>query len=95
MGGVWHKELRLRAALRRALAVLGVVATLTTMVPSAVVAGAAAPGATSGSTQASHYFDAALPDQFDAYVWFRQTRVVTPLSAAARTGMPNTYLFGL
>jgi protein-L-isoaspartate(D-aspartate) O-methyltransferase len=44
---------------------------------------------------ASHYFDASLPDQFDAYVWFRQTRAVTPLPATPRKGVPDTYPFGL
>ena len=28
---------------------------------------------------ASHYFEAILPEQFDAYVWFEETRAVTPL----------------
>ena len=28
---------------------------------------------------ASHYFDASLPQQFDAYLWFAETRAVTPL----------------
>jgi erythromycin esterase-like protein len=27
----------------------------------------------------SHYFEAILPEQFDAYVWFAETRAVTPL----------------
>lgn len=29
----------------------------------------------------SHYFKAVLADQFDAYVWFEQSRAVTPLLA--------------
>jgi hypothetical protein len=33
---------------------------------------------------ASHHFDASLPDQFDAHVWLRQTRAVTPLAGAPR-----------
>jgi protein-L-isoaspartate(D-aspartate) O-methyltransferase len=44
---------------------------------------------------ASHYFDARLPQQFDGYVWFEETRAVTPLSAESRPGMPETYPFGL
>jgi erythromycin esterase-like protein len=27
----------------------------------------------------SHYFEASLPDQFDAYLWFEKTRAVTPI----------------
>jgi hypothetical protein len=42
-----------RAALRRALAMLGVVATLAAMVPPATPAGAAAPDGTSGSAHSS------------------------------------------
>ena len=44
---------------------------------------------------ASHYFDACLPRQFDAYLWFEETRAVTPLPTTARAGMPDTYPFGL
>jgi erythromycin esterase-like protein len=43
----------------------------------------------------SHYFDASLPRQFDAYVWFEVTRAVTPLGDAHGQGMPETYPFGL
>jgi erythromycin esterase-like protein len=32
---------------------------------------------------ASHYFEAVLPEQFDALVWFEETKAVTPLSARA------------
>jgi erythromycin esterase-like protein len=32
-----------------------------------------------GSERVSHYFGASLPDQFDAYLWFAETRAVTPL----------------
>jgi erythromycin esterase-like protein len=32
-----------------------------------------------GSERVSHYFGASLPDQFDAYLWFPETRAVTPL----------------
>ncbi len=44
---------------------------------------------------ASHYFDASLPEQFDAYVWFAETRAVTPLPTTVREGVPETYPFGL
>jgi erythromycin esterase-like protein len=44
---------------------------------------------------ASHYFDASLPQQFDAYLWFDETRAVTPLPAEAREDVPETYPFGL
>ena len=44
---------------------------------------------------ASHYFDASLPQQFDAYLWFQETRAVTPLPAKAEAGAPETYPFGL
>jgi erythromycin esterase-like protein len=44
---------------------------------------------------ASHYFDASLPNQFDAFVWFEETRAVTPLPAKERAGVPETYPFGV
>ena len=43
----------------------------------------------------SHYFEAVLADQFDAYVWFEETRAVTPLAAEPPKGVPDTYPFGL
>jgi erythromycin esterase-like protein len=43
----------------------------------------------------SHYFEAILPEQFDAYVWFEETRAVTPLAARPPDGVPDTYPFGL
>jgi len=43
----------------------------------------------------SHYFEAVLADQFDAFVWFEDTRAVTPLTRAHGEGMPETYPFGL
>jgi erythromycin esterase-like protein len=43
----------------------------------------------------SHYFQAVLSDQFDAYVWFEQTSAVTPLSGGRPHGAPDTYPFGL
>ena len=43
----------------------------------------------------SHYFEAALPQQFDAWVWFSETHAVAPLPSEAPNGMPDTYPFGL
>ena len=44
----------------------------------------------------SHYFEAVLSEQFDAYVWFEETKAVTPLDRGHRPeGAPETYPFGL
>jgi protein-L-isoaspartate(D-aspartate) O-methyltransferase len=44
----------------------------------------------------SHYAEASLPQQFDAFIWFDQTTAVTPLGAEhARSGVPDTYPFAL
>ncbi|GJD66258.1 erythromycin esterase family protein [Methylobacterium frigidaeris] len=44
----------------------------------------------------SHYFDAVLPEQFDAYVWLEETRAVTPLLAGEiRSGESETFPSGL
>jgi erythromycin esterase-like protein len=43
----------------------------------------------------SHYFEAVMADQFDAFVWFEETKAVTPLTRAHGQGMPETYPFGL
>src|SRR5205814_5293984 len=44
----------------------------------------------------SHYVEASLPRQFDAYVWLDQTTAVTPLPLDhPRAGVPDTYPFGL
>jgi protein-L-isoaspartate(D-aspartate) O-methyltransferase len=43
----------------------------------------------------SHYFEAQLPRQFDAWLWFEQTSAVTPLGTAELSGAPETYPFGL
>jgi len=44
----------------------------------------------------SHYAEASLPQQFDAFVWFDETQAVTPLGAQhARPEAPETYPFGL
>jgi erythromycin esterase-like protein len=44
---------------------------------------------------ASHYFEAVLADQFDAWVWFAQTSAVTPLGDERPRGVPETWPFGL
>jgi hypothetical protein len=44
----------------------------------------------------SHYVEASLPQQFDAFVWFDETSAVTPLGPEhAKPGLPDTYPFGL
>ncbi|PBC07668.1 protein-L-isoaspartate(D-aspartate) O-methyltransferase [Mesorhizobium sp. WSM3859] len=44
----------------------------------------------------SHYADASLARQFDAFVWFDETSAVTPLGPEhAAEGMPETYPFGV
>jgi protein-L-isoaspartate(D-aspartate) O-methyltransferase len=44
----------------------------------------------------SHYVQASLPRQFDAYVWFDDTTAVTPLGPEhVRPGVAETYPFGL
>ncbi|MBL6455817.1 erythromycin esterase family protein [Belnapia sp. T6] len=43
----------------------------------------------------SHYFEAVLPEQFDAYVWFEQTGAVTPLPGPQPGGEPDTFPFGI
>lgn len=43
----------------------------------------------------SHYFEAVLAEQFDAYVWFEETGAVTPLGHETPHGAPETYPFGL
>ncbi len=43
----------------------------------------------------SHYFQAVLPRQFDEYIWFDETRAVTPLKTEEVEGLPDTYPFGV
>jgi len=43
----------------------------------------------------SHYFEAVLGEQFDAWVWFEQTRAVTPLGHERPHGAPEIWPFGL
>ncbi|MDR3510623.1 MAG: erythromycin esterase family protein [Caulobacteraceae bacterium] len=43
----------------------------------------------------SHYAHACLPEQYDGFVWFDQTRAVTPLPTQIRSGEDETYPFGL
>lgn len=43
----------------------------------------------------SHYSHASLPDQYDAFAWFDETRAVVPLPGQPRPGEDETYPFGL
>jgi erythromycin esterase-like protein len=43
----------------------------------------------------SHYFEAVLAEQFDAWVWFEQTSAVTPLGHEHVRGAPETWPSGL
>ena len=43
----------------------------------------------------SHYSEAELPGQFDAYIWFERTQAITPLSDAHGEGMPDTWPFAM
>ena len=43
----------------------------------------------------SHYSSAVLHRQFDAWVWFDETRAVTPLAGEQHPGADDTYPFGL
>jgi erythromycin esterase-like protein len=43
----------------------------------------------------SHYSQASLARQFDAYVWFDETQAVTPLPTETIAGEDETYPFGL
>ncbi len=43
----------------------------------------------------SHYAEARLADQYDAFVWFDETQAVTPLPGEQRPGAEETYPFGL
>jgi erythromycin esterase-like protein len=43
----------------------------------------------------SHYSEAILPRQFDAWLWFDETQAVTPLPGEQRPGEDETYPFGL
>ncbi|WP_374570676.1 erythromycin esterase family protein [Phenylobacterium sp.] len=43
----------------------------------------------------SHYFNARLSRQFDAFLWFEETAPVTPLAGAPPEGAPDIYPFGV
>ena len=43
----------------------------------------------------SHYFEAVLAHQFDAYVWFEESRAVTPIGRETPHGAPDVWPFGL
>ena len=42
-----------------------------------------------------HYIYASLPQQFDEYIWFDETRAVKPLSREMVKGAPDTFPFSL
>jgi erythromycin esterase-like protein len=41
----------------------------------------------------SHYFHAELGEQFDAWLWFEETRAVKPLHGPSEPGVPDTWPF--
>jgi erythromycin esterase-like protein len=43
----------------------------------------------------SHYFQAVLPEQFDALVWFEETHAITPIGDTPPAAAEETYPFGL
>jgi erythromycin esterase-like protein len=43
----------------------------------------------------SHYADASLSRQFDAYLWFDDTRAVEEIGPEEHQGVPDTYPFGV
>jgi protein-L-isoaspartate(D-aspartate) O-methyltransferase len=47
------------------------------------------------SELASHYFEASLPRQFNEYIWFDESKAVTPFTTKELEGLPDTYPFGL
>ena len=47
------------------------------------------------SELASHYFTVVLPRQFDEYIWFDESKAVTPLNTHELKGLPDTYPFGV
>jgi hypothetical protein len=47
-----------------------------------------------GTELRSHYAQASLPRQFNAFVWFDQTHAVTPLPGAEKGGVPDTFPSG-
>ena len=51
-----------------------------------------------GTELQSHYFEASLPRQFDEWIWFDESRAVTPIGEPHRetlAGLPETFPFGL
>jgi erythromycin esterase-like protein len=42
----------------------------------------------------SHYFRSVLPDEFDAFIWFEETRAVTPVPTSGRAGLRDGHPFG-
>jgi erythromycin esterase-like protein len=48
-----------------------------------------------GTELQSHYADASLSRQFDAYLWFDETRAVEEIGPQSHQGVPDTYPFGI
>ena len=51
--------------------------------------------ATPGSTVSVHYVGVSWStgEQFDAWLWFEETRAVTPLPGPSEPGVPDTWPF--
>ena len=45
------------------------------------------------SERMSHYFKASLPEQFDAFLFFEETRAVEPIAGRAEAGLPQDHPF--
>jgi erythromycin esterase-like protein len=43
----------------------------------------------------SHYVECSLPRQFDGYAWFDRSHAVEPLAEEPRSGVAETWPFGL
>ena len=49
----------------------------------------------SETERASHYFEASLPEQFDAFVFLEETRAVTPLPETGDKRLPEGHPFAV
>ncbi len=47
------------------------------------------------SELSSYYFEAALPHQFDEYIWLDRTSAIKPIETRQLQGVPDTYPFGV
>lgn len=48
-----------------------------------------------GTERWSHYVECSMPRQFDGYAWFDETHAVEPLGEEPRSGVADTWPFGL